>query len=63
MSKCFSSVLSSRAAALLSPHQLGVGVRGGCEAIAHAVEEAMKADPSRWVLQADLVNAYNQVDR
>ena len=63
VSKCFSSALADRAAALLSPHQLGVGVRGGCEAIAHAVKEAVTTDPSRWVLQADLVNAYNQADR
>lgn len=63
VSKCFSSALADRAAALLSPHQLGVGVRGGCEAIAHAVKEAVETDPSRWVLQADLVNAYNQADR
>ena len=31
--------------------------------IAHAVKEGVETDPSRWVLQADLVNAYNQVDR
>ena len=48
---------------MLAPNQLGVGVRGGAEAIAHAVSEAVKEDPGRWVLQADLVNAFNVVDR
>ena len=61
--KCFSTALADRAAALLSPQQLGVGVRGGAEAIAHAVREAVKTDPSRYVLQADLINAYNTVER
>ena len=63
VAKCFSSALASRAAALLAPHQLGVAVRGGAETIAHAVREAVKEDPTRWILQADLVNAYNTVDR
>ena len=61
--KCFSSALANKAAALLAPHQLGVGVRGGCEAITHAVREAVEQDPSLWVLQADLVNAFNLQDR
>ena len=63
VAKCFSSALASQAAALLKPHQLGVGVRGGAEAVAHAVSDAVGDDPSRWVLQNDLVNAYQQVDR
>ena len=63
VAKCFSSALASQAAALLKPHQLGVGVRGGAEAVAHAVSEAIGDDPTRWVLQSDLINAYNLVDR
>ena len=63
VAKCFSSALAEKAASLLAPNQLGVGVRGGAEAIAHAVSEAVKVDPSCWVLQVDLVNAYNVVDR
>ena len=63
VSKCFSSALASRAAALLGPHQLGVGTKGGCEAIAHAVRQVVREDPNKWVLQVDLINAYNQVDR
>ena len=63
VAKCFSSALAPRAAALLSPHQLGVAIRGGAETIAHAVKQAVQEDPGRWVLQADLVNAFNSVDR
>ena len=48
---------------LLSPHQLGVGTRGGCETIVHTVKEALRRDPSKWVLQIDLQNAYNSLDR
>ena len=63
VAKCFSTALAEKAASLLAPNQLGVGVHGGAEAIAHAVCEAVKVDPSCWVLQVDLVNAYNAVDR
>ena len=61
VAKCFSYVLAQQAAAALAPNQLGV--RGGAGAIAHAVVEAVQADPSRWVLQVDLVIAFNGVDR
>ena len=63
VAKCFSSALAQKAAALLAPNQLGVGVRGGAEAIAHAVAEAVRVHPSCSVLQVDLVNAYNSADR
>ena len=63
VSKCFATALADRAAAYLSPHQLGVGVRGGCEAVTHAVRQAVEENPSSWVLQCDLVNAFNVVDR
>ena len=48
VAKCCAGRLQSRAAALLSPHQLGVGVRGGCEAIVHTVRKALDSDPSLW---------------
>ena len=61
--KCAASAVADKAAALLAPHQLGVGIRGGCEAAAHAVKEAIARDPSMYVLQLDLVNAFNSIDR
>ena len=65
-SKGFSHAMSDRAAAILSPCQLGVGVRGGCEAIAHTVRQVVDdgvGDPDLHILQVDLVNAYNMADR
>ena len=63
VSKCFATALADKAASILKPHQLGVGCQGGCEAATHAVRDASQQDPSLWVLQCDLVNAFNQVDR
>ena len=51
--------LAPRAAAMFSPTQLGVSVRGGCEAIVHGVRAALDSDPELWCLQTDLKNAYN----
>ena len=48
---------------LLAPHQLGVGVRGGVEAAVHTVREAVARNPDKWLLQVDLENAFNRVDR
>ena len=63
VAKCCASKLQERAASLLKPHQLGVGVRNGCEAIVHSVRKVLEADPSLWCLQADFKNAFNLVDR
>ena len=63
VAKCFASAVGAKVSALLAPHQLGVAVRNGCEAVTHAVREVVDADPSSWVLQCDLVNAFNVVDR
>jgi hypothetical protein len=67
VSKCFSFALSEKAARLLALFQLGVGVRGGCEALVHTVRALME-DPNtsqdtRCLLQVDLINAFNRVDR
>ena len=54
----------SRAAAILSPSQLGVGVPGGCEAIAHTVRQVVEDggdDPDLFILQVDLITAFNMV--
>jgi hypothetical protein len=63
-SKCFSFALADRAATLLGPHQLGVGIRGGIEAIIHTVREVLQdGDANMGILQIDLINAYNMADR
>ena len=45
VSKCCTTRLQGRAAALFAPHQLGVGVRGGGEAIIHTVRKILAYDP------------------
>ena len=65
-SKVHSHALADRAAAILSPSQLGVGVPGGCEAIAHTVRQVVEDggdDPDLFILQVDLINAFNMADR
>ena len=67
VSKCFSWALAEKAAGLLAPFQLGVGVRGGCEALVHTVRAIMEdldtqLDNSN-VLQVDIINAFNTADR
>jgi hypothetical protein len=41
-SKCFMYAVTDRAGNLLGPHQLGVGVRGGLEAIVHSVRQVVE---------------------
>ena len=62
-SKLFSRAVSERMENLLAPHQLGVGIRGGVEAAVHTVREAVASNPDKWLLQVDLENAFNCVDR
>ena len=62
--KCFSYAIANRASSYLSPCQLGVAVRGGLEAIIHSVREVVETKPEDvLILQVDLVNAFNCVDR
>ena len=62
-SKLIAKGASDRMEALLAPHQLGVGIKGGCEAVIHSVREAVSQNPDKWVLQVDLENAFNRVSR
>jgi len=55
--------LAERAAALLSPLQLGVGVRHGCEAILHTARRLAEEVDNIHIAQADLINAFNVADR
>ena len=62
-SKLIARGVSDRMAPLLSPHQAGVCIKGGCEAVIHTVREAVVKNPDKWVLQVDLENAFNRVSR
>ena len=61
IAKCCSQEVASKAAELLSPLQLGVGVKGGLEAIIHSVKQALleEEDEDKMLLQIDLINAFN----
>ena len=49
---------------MLGPHQVGVGVPGGLEAVIHAATQLIEeGDEDLMFLQLDLVNAFNLVDR
>ena len=63
ISKCFLFALSEKAHHL----QLGIGIRGRAEALVHTVRSIVNDDSispnNKWVLQIDLVNAYNSYAR
>ena len=62
VSKAAMRVLSKKAEQLLSPLQLGIGLRGGCETVVHALREAMK-DNNSFVLQVNFQNVFNSANR
>ena len=64
-SKCFSSISRSTALLALAPLQLGVGVKGGCDAIIHAISSLMSSgNPApHWTLLLDFSNAFNNISR
>ena len=66
-SKCLSHAVLDDALQSLVPLQVGVGVRGGCEAIVHSVagtlEDASIPSIDRWTLLLDFRNAFNSVSR
>ena len=65
--KCVTRKATNDAKESLAPHQLGVGVKGGAEAIIHAVNAVFHddniADEEKWVLQVDFSNAFNGISR
>ena len=65
VSKCLAAHTRQTAVSILSPLQLGVGVKGGCEAIVHAVDQALFPSPDndRWTLLLDFSNAFNSINR
>ena len=65
VSKCLATLAHCQALAHLSPLQLGVSVRGGCEAIVHATSHLMSSlqGDERWTLLLDFTNAFNSISR
>ena len=65
VSKCLVTLSHHQVLSLLSPLQLGVGVKGGCEAIVHATNRLMTSlqDSDCWTLLLDFSNAFNSINR
>ena len=65
VSKSLVLAISHSAFSALTPLQLGVCVKGGCEAIIHAVSKLTSSSPAdrRWTLQLDFCNAFNNINR
>ena len=62
LSRIVACKMSRRAADFLAPHQYGVGVKGGGEAVAHGVRAASRVPT--WVVQTvDFSNAFNSIGR
>lgn len=57
--------VASKAVVLLSPLQLGVGLRGSLEATIYRVKQVLleKEDEDKMLLQIDLMNAIDEADR
>jgi hypothetical protein len=62
VSKCFAASTAEKAAEILSPLQVGVGIKRGCEALVHGAR-ALFEGRKRGGLQIDFINAYNMADR
>ena len=62
--KCLCRLSSQKAASLLVPLQVEVGVPGGCEAVSHALNGlvASVGDTTLAILQVELKNAFNTLD-
>ena len=66
-SKCLSRAVLADALQILTPLQLGVGVKVGCEALVLAVSHTLEGEDhspdSRRVLLLDFSSAFNSIDR
>ena len=62
-SKVLQTTFSDKLLDVLAPSQLGVGVRGATEQIGRKLGRLLQAQPHLHVLQIDLSNAFNNVDR
>ena len=67
VSKCLSRSVHADVLRILTPLQVGVAVKVGCEAVVHAVTQVLEdrriPPDSRCTLPMDFVNAFNSVDR
>jgi len=63
-SKCANSFSTNNLKSYFHPHQLGVGISGGCEAAIHSARRYLEAMPTDHVLvKLDFTNAFNSLHR
>ena len=66
-SKCLSRAVQFDAFDVLTPLQVGVGVKAGCEAVVHSVAHILDRGDlpvlSRWIILIDFSIAFNSVSR
>ena len=64
VSKTAEKAISQKAANFFAPFQVGVGVKGGCEALVHTARAIFDSqDEDTLLMQVDLINAFNLADR
>ena len=63
-SKCANASGVSRLSSYFSPRQLGVGIRGGCEAAVHSARRFLESlQPGHVFVKLDFSNAFNSLHR
>ena len=64
--KCANSAVIDRVASILSPVQVGVGVKGGAQAAVHATRryiDSIRDSPDRAIVKLDFKNAFSCLRR
>ena len=62
--KCANNIIAARLQGYFSPLQVGVGVKGGCEAAIHAAHRFLQEMPDDFVVaKLDFSNAFNCICR
>ena len=61
--KCAIEAVGREVGRSLAPLQVGIGVKGGTEAMSHGIMAALEADEEAMVVTLDARNAFNEMDR
>ena len=63
-SKCANTYGAARMASLFGPRQLGVGIKGGCDAAIHSARRYLQTlPPDHIMVKLDFTNAFNSLHR
>ena len=61
--KCAMEAVGRELGQSLAPLQVGIGISGGVEAVAHSVKAALEADEENILVTLDMRNAFNEMHR